>query len=284
MQTITSITDMQSFSSRLKSENKTIGFVPTMGALHDGHLSLVGRAREENDTTVVSIFVNPTQFGPNEDFNKYPRDTEGDLKKLSPFRVDAVFLPDAREMYPEGFSTSIDIGHIGEVLCGASRPGHFNGVAIVVAKLFNIAMPDRAYFGQKDFQQTVVIRKMATDLNFNTEIIVCPTVREADGLAMSSRNSYLSKEERQAALILYKALRHGEHIILTGKTTDAFAVKKEMEHMIKFEPRAQIDYVAVVDAQYLDKVEKIKSPVALCIAVRIGKTRLIDNILVVQRT
>jgi pantoate--beta-alanine ligase len=272
--------DMQALSRRLRAENKSIGFVPTMGALHEGHLSLVKRCKEENDFTVVSIFVNPAQFAPNEDFNQYPRDVEGDLRKLSPHKVDAVFIPSTKEMYPEGFSISVNIGHLGEILCGASRPGHFNGVATVVAKLFNTVTPDRAYFGQKDFQQTVIIRKLGRELNFDIDIIVCPTQREPDGLAMSSRNSYLNSEERKAAAILYKVLQHGKALVQSEEPSDASVIKKEMEKMLHAEPLAAIEYVEIVDTDNLMAVKEIKTPLALCLAVKIGKTRLIDNIIV----
>jgi pantoate--beta-alanine ligase len=280
MLVIKTIKEMQYFSRRLKAEDKTIGFVPTMGALHEGHLSLIRNSKEANHATVVSIFVNPTQFGPNEDFQKYPRETERDLEKLSLLHVDAVFMPDNNEMYPEGFSTSVNIGGIAERLCGVSRPGHFNGVVTVVAKLFNIVMPERAYFGKKDFQQTVVIRKLARELNFDTEIIVCPIVREPDGLAMSSRNTYLNEEERKAALVLYKALKRGEELIQSKGCDDASSVKKEMERFIKREPLAELDYIEMVDPHNLDPVERVMFAAALCIAVKIGNTRLIDNIIV----
>lgn len=271
---------MQAWSRNLKQKNKTVGFVPTMGALHEGHLSLVRRSKKENDFTVVSIFVNPIQFGPNEDFQQYPREIEGDLQKLSLLDVDAVFSPDAKEMYPEGFSTSVHIGRIGEILCGASRPGHFNGVATVITKLFNIAMPDSAYFGQKDFQQTEVIKKLVREMNFPIDIIVCPTQREPDGLAMSSRNSYLISEERKAAAVLYKTLKHGEELIVTKGLKDALHIKNELMRLVNAEPRAHIEYVEIVTAGQLEKVEKIVLPVAICIAVKIGKTRLIDNVII----
>ena len=261
------------------AEDKTIGFVPTMGALHEGHLSLVRRSKDENDATVVSIFVNPAQFGPDEDFLKYPRDVEKDVEKLSTQGVDTIFIPDEREMYPEGFSTSINIGRIGEILCGASRPGHFSGVAAVVAKLFNIVMPDRAYFGQKDFQQTVIINKLVRDLNFSIDIVVCPTIRESDGLAMSSRNSYLNRGERKAAAILFKALKFGEDLIVSDGIVNAVLIIEEMRKLIHSEPLAAIDYVEIVTAN-LGEVEKIKPPVAICLAVKIGKTRLIDNLII----
>lgn len=259
------------------SEKKSIGFVPTMGALHEGHLSLVRRSKEENDITVVSIFVNPIQFGLKEDFNKYPRDIDGDLKKLSSLNVDFVFIPEIRKMYPDGFSININIGGIGDIFCGAVRLGHFNGVATVVAKLFNIVMPHRVYFGQKDFQQTVIIKKLVRELNFDIDIIVCPTVREADGLAMSSRNSYLSPTERKSASILYRALKHGEGLILQGKQ-DASYVKTEIEKILNSEPLISIEYIGIVKPQRLESVEIIDSPVVICLAVRIGTTRLIDNL------
>lgn len=279
MQIIKVIKDMQALSRMFKSEKKTIGFVPTMGALHEGHLSLVRRSKEENDITIISIFVNPIQFGPKEDFEQYPRDIEGDLGKLSSLDVDAVFIPESQEMYPEGFSTFINVGSIGEILCGISRPEHFNGVATVVAKLFNIVMPHKAYFGQKDFQQTVVIKKLVKELNFDIHIVVCPTVREADRLAKSSRNSYLNQTERKTALVLYRALKHGEGLITKG-ISDSSYIKTEMETIIKSEPLSTIEYIEIVDPQNLEKVETIKAPVAICLAVKIGTTRLIDNLIV----
>ena len=279
MEIIGTIKDMHDLSRALMAEDKTIGFVPTMGALHEGHLSLVRRSKAENDATVVSIFVNPTQFGPDKDFLKYPREVEKDVDKLSDQGVDTIFIPVEREMYPDGFSTSINIGRIGDILCGASRPGHFNGVAAVVAKLFNIVIPDRAYFGQKDFQQTVVINKLVRDMNFSIDIIVCPTVRESDGLAMSSRNSYLSSEERRAAAILFKALKLGEELVVSNGIVNAVLIKEEMRKLIHSEPLATIDYAEIVAAN-LKEVEKIKLPVAICLAVKIGKTRLIDNLII----
>lgn len=280
MQIIRTIKDMQALSKKLRDGHKTIGIVPTMGALHEGHLSLVRSSKNENDITVVTIFVNPVQFGPSEDFMKYPRDIEGDLGKLSSLETDIVFLPDDKEMYPNGFAASVNIGGIGEILCGASRPGHFNGVATVVVKLFNIVMPDKGYFGQKDFQQTVIIKKIVTDLNYNISVIVSPTVRENDGLAMSSRNTYLDDKERKAASILYRALKLGEELILSNAEADAATIKEQMKKYIMSEPLATIDYIEVVSVMHLDKVVKINFPVAICIAVKIGKTRLIDNVIV----
>jgi len=280
MQIVRTIKDMQALSRKLRAGDKTIGIVPTMGALHKGHLSLISRSKNENDITVVTIFVNPVQFGPSEDFRNYPRDIEGDLSKLSPLGPDFVFLPDDKEMYPSGFTAAVNIGSIGEVLCGASRPGHFNGVATVVVKLFNIVMPDNGYFGQKDFQQTVIIKKLVTDLNYNVNIIVCPTVREHDGLAMSSRNTYLNHEERKAAPIIYKGLKLGEELILSNGEADVSDIKEQIRKHIISEPLANIDYIEIVGVTLLEKVVKINLPVAICVAVKIGKTRLIDNIIV----
>jgi pantoate--beta-alanine ligase len=279
MQIIKTIKDMQALSRGLKIEKKTIGFVPTMGALHEGHLSLVRRSKKENDITVVSIFVNPIQFGPKEDFKQYPRDLEGDLKKLDILDTDIVFVPDEKEMYAQGFSTVINVGTIGEILCGVTRKGHFNGVATVVAKLFNIVMPQRAYFGQKDFQQSVIIKKLVRELNFDIDIIVCPIVREPDGLAMSSRNSYLNQDERKAAVILYKALRHGEELINKG-IKDVSHLKEEIRSVLSSEPLAKTEYVEIVDPESLEDIKEIKTQAVICIAVRIGTTRLIDNLIV----
>lgn len=280
MQIIKTVKDMQSIGRWFRGECKTIGYVPTMGALHEGHLSLVSRSKEENDRTVVSIFINPTQFGPNEDVERYPRDIDGDLSKLSALQVDVVFMPETEEMYPEGFSVSIDVGGIGNVLCGASRPGHFNAVATVVAKLINMTMPHRVYMGQKDFQQTVVIKKMVRELNIDTNIVASHTVREPDGLAMSSRNAYLNGEQRKASLILYKALKLGEELILSGGKDDTASVKKEMEALIRTEPLAKTEYIDIVDPYNLDHVNRILFAAVICIAVKIEKTRLIDNIII----
>jgi len=280
MQIISTVKDMHALSRALMTEDKSIGFVPTMGALHEGHLSLVRRSKAENDVTVVSIFVNPAQFGPEEDFRQYPREVEKDVEKLSSEDVRTLFIPDEREMYPEGFSIQVEAGGLGEILCGRTRKGHFNGVATVVAKLFNIVMPDRAYFGQKDLQQTVVINKLVRDLNFGIDIIVCPAIREADGLAMSSRNKYLSIEERREAAVLNKALKHAEELILSGDVYDAAYVRNETEMLLKSSPSVDVEYVDVLDPRNLDIVKKIKTPVVICLAVRIGNTRLIDNVVV----
>jgi pantoate--beta-alanine ligase len=280
MQLIKTIQEMQAWSRGERTEGKSIGFVPTMGALHEGHLSLVRRAKDENEKTVISIYVNPTQFGPHEDLDSYPGDIMADLSRLSQYEVDALFLPTNEEMYPDGFSLSIDVGGLGEILCGASRPGHFNGVALVVAKLFNIVVPHRAYFGQKDFQQTVIIRKLVRELNFDIDIVVCPIVRESDGLAMSSRNVYLDEKERKAAPVLYESLKLGEKLIASGGMTESSSVKNEISRMITSEPFAALDYVTIVDIHTLNEVTTIKLPVAICIAATIGNTRLIDNVIV----
>lgn len=256
----------------------TWGFVPTMGYLHEGHLSLVRRARAENDRVAVSIFVNPTQFGPHEDYNRYPRDLERDLRLLEPLGVDLVFAPSVEEMYPPGFQTWVIVEEVSRPLEGAARPGHFRGVATVVTKLFNIIQPDRAYFGQKDAQQAVVIRQMVRDLNIPVEIVVCPTVREPDGLAMSSRNTYLSPEERQAATVLFRALQAAKAHYEKGER-DAERLREVMREVIRAEPLARLDYVSVAHPETLQELSYVEGPALLSLAVYIGKTRLIDNIL-----
>ena len=255
-----------------------VGFVPTMGYLHEGHLSLVRRARGENRSVAVSIFVNPTQFGPQEDFETYPRDTERDLTLLRGEGTDVVFLPEAEEMYPADFNSWIVVEGMTEMLEGASRPGHFRGVATVVAKLLNIVQPNRAYFGQKDAQQALVIKKMVADLNMNPQIIVAPTVREPDGLAMSSRNSYLNPEERQAALVLWKSLSLAQQL-RSGGEKSADRIRQQMIALIEGEPRALIDYVSIADPESLRELDEIDRPALVSLAVRIGKTRLIDNVI-----
>jgi pantoate--beta-alanine ligase len=280
MQTIETVKDMQDLSRSFRSGGKGIGFVPTMGALHDGHLSLIERSVDENNVTVVSIFVNPKQFGPEEDFNTYPRETESDLKKISSLNVDAVFVPGAGEMFKKGDTVTVYAGRAGRMLCGISRPGHFNAVATVVAKLFNIVMPDKAYFGQKDYQQTVVIRDMVRGLNFDIDVIVCPTVRDKGGLALSSRNRYLGLQDRATALILFRALKFGEELILSNDEVDAAYVIKEINRLIRTDPEAVTEYVEVVDPVSLERIDKITGPVVIALAVRINDTRLIDNLLV----
>ena len=254
-----------------------VGFVPTMGYLHGGHLALVRRARAENPSVVVSIFVNPTQFGPQEDFNSYPRDTKRDLSLLDKEGTDVVFMPSVAEMYPGQFSSWVEVGRVTERLEGASRPGHFRGVTTVCAKLFNIVQPTRAYFGQKDAQQAVVIKKMVADLNMNLEIITLPTVREPDGLAMSSRNTYLNPEERRAAAVLHQALSLAQKLWAQGEK-DAQHLRQEMIGLIQKQPLAKIDYVSVANAETLDELDTVNPPALVSLAVKIGKTRLIDNI------
>jgi len=254
----------------------SVGFVPTMGYLHEGHLALVKRARVENSTVIVSIYVNPTQFGPREDFGAYPRELNRDLELLREEGVDIVFVPSDDEMYPPEFSSWVDVEKVTERLEGASRPGHFRGVATVVAKLFNIVQPTRAYFGQKDAQQVVVIKRMAADLNMGIEIVVVPTVRESDGLAMSSRNIYLSPREREAATILFKALTLARQLSQGGEK-DAEKIRRQMTSLIQKEPLAQIDYVSIADPETLEELNLIDCTALASLAVRIGKTRLIDN-------
>jgi pantoate--beta-alanine ligase len=275
MKVITKIADMRKLRREL---NEPVGFVPTMGYLHEGHLSLVRKARAENPSLVASIFVNPTQFGPQEDFQSYPRDTERDLALLEKEASDVVFMPSAEEMYPPQFNSWVEVGKVSERLEGASRPGHFRGVTTVCAKLFNIVQPGRAYFGQKDAQQALVIKKMVGDLNLNLEIVTLPTVREPDGLAISSRNTYLSPEERKAALVLYRALTLAQRLWEQGER-DAESIRQQMSGLIQKEPLATIDYVSIANAKTLDELDTVKLPTLVSLAVKIGKTRLIDNIL-----
>ena len=255
-----------------------LGLIPTMGFLHEGHMALVRCARGDNDTVVASIFVNPSQFGPSEDFSAYPRNMESDLAKLEAEGVDLVFAPSVEEMYPKGFDTYVDVGRITSRLEGESRPDHFRGVATVVCKLLTIVRPNRAYFGQKDAQQCIVIKRLNIDLSLGAEIVVVPTLREADGLALSSRNVYLGPDERQAALTLYRSLRLAKEQWERGNR-DADDVRKQMRALIEGEPLARIDYISIADAETLDELERIDGPVLVSLAVYIGKTRLIDNII-----
>ncbi|MCD6267950.1 MAG: pantoate--beta-alanine ligase [Thermotogaceae bacterium] len=273
------VKDMKKLSEKYLKENKTIGFVPTMGFLHEGHLSLVRRAREENDIVVVSIFVNPTQFGPNEDYESYPRDFERDVKLLKELNVDVVFYPSVEEMYPKDFSTYVDETKLSRYLCGKSRPGHFRGVCTIVTKLFNIVRPTRAYFGQKDAQQFRVIKRMVRDLNMDVELVECPIVREHDGLAMSSRNIYLSGDERAQALALYNSLKLAENLIKSGER-DAEVVKNAMKEFLSRYDKVKIDYVEIVDEETLEPVKHIEGKVIVAIACWVGKARLIDNVIV----
>jgi pantoate--beta-alanine ligase len=257
--------------------SEPVGFVPTMGFLHEGHLTLVRKAIDENPTVMVSIFVNPTQFGPKEDLGKYPRDPERDLALLEQEKTDIIFMPPATEMYPPQFDSWIEVGKITERLEGTSRPGHFRGVATVCAKLFDIVQPTKAYFGQKDAQQLLVIKKMVSDLNINLEIISVPTVREPDGLAMSSRNTYLNPDERIQASALYQSLTLGEKLWSDGEK-DADKLRQQMTALIQKQPLAVIDYISIADAETLDELDTITPPALVSLAVRIGKTRLIDNV------
>ncbi|MFC1948397.1 pantoate--beta-alanine ligase [Chloroflexota bacterium] len=258
------------------SLDEPLGFVPTMGYLHEGHLSLVKKAREENKTVAASIFVNPTQFGPNEDFESYPRDTERDLKMLEPY-TDIVFMPTVNDLYPAGYNSWVDVEGLTGKLEGASRPAHFRGVTTIVAKLFNIVRPTRSYFGQKDAQQLAVIKKMVKDLDMNLDVISCPTVREPDGLAMSSRNTYLKPDERKAAIVLYQSLKLAEKLYTEGER-DAIKIRRQMTALIKQQPAANIDYVSIADNETLDEVDEITRPALVSLAVKIGKPRLIDNL------
>ncbi len=280
METIRIPRIMQEISKTNLFRGRSVGFVPTMGALHNGHLSLIRRARSENDIVVTSIFVNPIQFGRNEDFDKYPRDIKGDMEKLENEGIDIVFIPDIQSIYPEKFSTYVEVNGLSDKLCGKFRPGHFIGVCTVVCKLLNIVMPKRAYFGQKDFQQALIINRMVEDLNMDVDVIVCPTVREDDGLAMSSRNIYLSAEQRNAAVILYKTLVSASDMIKSG-TSIASKIKRHMNEMLNSEPMiTEIQYAGVYDPDNLNEIEEKKKKNLLAIAVKIGDVRLIDNMLV----
>jgi pantoate--beta-alanine ligase len=278
MKILKTISEMRDYSREMRGAGETIGFAPTMGYLHDGHISLFRAAKARNTKAVVSIFVNPTQFGPAEDLSTYPRDMEGDLKKCELASVDAVFIPEAREIYPIGYSTYVDVSGVTAVMEGARRPSHFRGVATVVAKLFNIVMPHKAYFGQKDYQQTVVVRRMVQDLNMGTEIVVLPTVREPDGLAMSSRNAYLSPRERAAATVLYRALSSAKDLYGAGERNTE-ALIKIIREVVEGEPLVELEYAEVADAETLAPIEEIAGKAVLAVAARVGKTRLIDNAL-----
>ncbi len=279
MRTISSIKEMQALAEVLRREGRRIGFVPTMGYLHEGHLSLMQKAREECDIVVVSVFVNPTQFGPSEDFDRYPRDPDGDSMKCESAGADILFMPEREDMYPGGPAVYVMVEGVSDILEGAVRPGHFRGVATVVCKLFNIVKPHRAYFGQKDFQQCVIIKRMVAGLDMDVEVVVMPTIREPDGLAMSSRNVYLSPEERIAARALYRALRRGEGLIRSG-TKDAAKIKQEMAAVILDEKGTTIDYIEIADPETLSPLHTASDRMVLLVAVRINKTRLIDNLLI----
>jgi len=277
MKVVTSVAGMKTLARQWKKEGKKVGFVPTMGYLHKGHLSLVRESKKRADVTVVSIFVNPAQFGPNEDFKEYPRDLEKDSVFLEKGGVDCLFYPDAAEIYPPGYRTYVEVRGLQDRLCGKFRPGHFQGVATVVLKLFDIVGPDRAFFGAKDAQQVLIIEKMAADLDLDVEVVTCPLVREPDGLALSSRNAYLSPGERKAALVLSISLRWAERAISAGER-DAAKVIAGIRAAIEAEPLARVDYVEAVDPVNLEPVAEIRGDVLIALAVFIGSTRLIDNI------
>ncbi|MCX5726026.1 MAG: pantoate--beta-alanine ligase [Candidatus Saganbacteria bacterium] len=276
---IKSLKKMQEIAKRVKDNGKRIGLVPTMGFLHEGHLSLVRASKRECDITVVSIFVNPTQFGPKEDYRKYPRDISRDMRSLKGLKVDIVFCPGAEEMYGKDFSTFVEVKGLGEVLCGAGRPGHFRGVTTVVAKLFEIVKPDSAYFGRKDYQQQLIIKKMVSDLNMGVKIKSLPTVREADGLAMSSRNAYLSVEERKEATVLYASLKLAGKLVRSGEA-DAKKIISAMRVLISKKPGVKIDYLGAYDSLTLKELARIKGKTLFALAAFIGPTRLIDNMVV----
>lgn len=279
MKTVHSPSEMSALSDRIRERGLKIAFVPTMGALHEGHLSLLAAAREYTDQVVVSIFVNPIQFAPGEDFERYPRDLIGDQKKLKPFEPLILFYPSASAMFPPDFKTRVEVEEISRKLCGKFCLGHFKGVATVVTKLFNIVKPHYAFFGEKDYQQLLIIKQLARDLNLDLKVIGCPTVREYDGLALSSRNRYLNPKERKAATVLYRALTRAKKEI-TGGETDARRILLSLGRLIGFEPTVRVEYIAIVDPETLREVKIIKGRVLVALAARLGKTRLIDNLLI----
>ncbi len=278
MKVVETIVEMKAARRQMKG---SVGFVPTMGYLHEGHLVLARNSRQDNKHTIVSIFVNPTQFGPKEDFAKYPRDPQRDCAMLEKEGVDVVFMPSGEDMYPTGYNTWVDLTKVTERLEGAIRPGHFRGVATVCNKLFNIVEPHKAYFGQKDAQQVMVIRRMVQDLNMNLEIVVVPTVREPDGLAMSSRNIYLNPEQRKASVVLWRALSLAQELWNKGERRGE-NLRQAMTALIQKEPLGVIDYVSVADAGTLEELQTIAGPAVVSLAVKFGATRLIDNVLLGQ--
>lgn len=279
MEIIKKIEQMQGLSEKWRREGNIIALVPTMGFLHGGHIELLKVGREKGDRLIMSLFVNPIQFGPQEDFDRYPRDTEGDFSKARSAGVDAVFMPTVEEMYPKGFQSTVRVEEITRYLCGRSRPGHFGGVTTIVAKLLNITKPHLAIFGEKDYQQLVVIKRMVKDLNMDIDIIGVPTVREMDGLATSSRNSYLSSEERLSALSLKKGLDLAKAMVAEGER-NAVKIKNSVRELILSHPFTEIDYIAICDPENFIDIEVIDRPCLLALAVRVGKARLIDNALV----
>jgi pantoate--beta-alanine ligase len=279
MRLVTSISEMKALARETRSGGKSVGLVPTMGALHKGHLNLVRQAKQQCDVVVVSVFVNPTPFGPHEDYRQYPRDLDKDFELLSAYNIDTIFSPSADEMYPEGFQTFVEPGRpLGEIYEGASRPGHFRGVATVVVKLFNITQPDMAYFGQKDFQQALVIRRLVEDFNLNVRLVLCPIVRDDDGLAISSRNSYLNPEQRKASLALSKSLFRAQELAYSGEC-DSEKILEEMHAVLSTQRRVKIDYVTLGNPSHLQPVERVTTGVLALVAARVGSVRLIDNMI-----
>jgi len=278
MEIITTIRQMQKRSDELRKEGKKIGFVPTMGALHEGHLSLMRQAKLDNDVVIISIFVNPIQFLPGEDYQTYPRNFSKDKELAEGVGVDIIFYPDVKEMYPEELLTFVEVEKLTQGLCGRFRPGHFRGVTTVVSKLFNITKPHTTYFGQKDYQQALVIKRMIEDLNFNIEFVMMPIIRDKDGLALSSRNAYLSNEERKAALVLSQSLQQAKELLDSGER-QAEKIISRMNDLIKLEKLAKTQYVEIVDSKTLVPVKIIEKEILIALAVKIGKTRLIDNML-----
>ncbi len=279
MEILRTVAEVREWVARQRKTGRAIHFVPTMGYFHEGHLSLMRHARDEGGAVIVSLFVNPLQFAPNEDLDRYPRDFERDRQLAESVGVDALFVPEVSEMYPDGYQTIVRVPKLSAPLCGRSRPTHFDGVATVVMKLFHIVTPDRAYFGQKDYQQLRIIQQMVLDMNMPIEIVPCPIVREADGLAMSSRNVYLTLEERKRATVLYRSLSWAQEQVQAGER-NAKTIREGVSHRIASEPLARIDYVEVVDAHTLEPVERIEKPTLIAVAVYFGKARLIDNTVV----
>lgn len=276
--TITTISEIRRSVSEWRRAGKTIGFVPTMGFLHDGHCSLIRQASHQNDRCIVSIFVNPAQFGPNEDFERYPRDEAGDLQKASDSGADLVFLPTVTALYPEGYCTWVTVEGLSSILCGARRPGHFRGVTTIVLKLLHLVEADRLYLGQKDAQQAFILGKMVDDLHLPVKIIVMPIVRESDGLAMSSRNVYLTPDQRSAATILHRSLLHGRELFMSQKISP-HSIRMSIEEMIRGEKNAVIDYIAILDPSNLSEPSEVPKSLLVALAVFFGKTRLIDNMI-----
>jgi pantoate--beta-alanine ligase len=280
MKVVKTVKEMQALADTLRKD-KRIGFVPTMGYLHEGHLALVRKARELSDIVVVSIFVNPIQFGPKEDLSRYPRDFDRDAELLDREKTDIIFFPEAADVYPEGYSTYVEVKGLEDYLCGKTRTGHFLGVATVVNKLFNIVKPHFAVFGQKDYQQLMIIEKMVRDLNMDLEVVPYPTVRERDGLAMSSRNTYLSPEEREKALLIYASIRRAEELFREGGR-DVSVLRGEVTRLLGSRDGVDIEYVSFSDANTLKELERIEGKALLAIACRVGKTRLIDNTILME--